>query len=259
NLNLYDFKARFYDPIIGRFISIDVLAGHPNQIGMSPYQFGWNNPIRYNDPDGECPSCWQTAKALYAGVTAKYSGIVSQAHASSQRLISGTSGSVPAGMGMSSNTQAAMQVAGTVSDVNTVMETGATLGKEVAMDVGMALDKGGEVISDVGVALAVPTKGTSLVLAPIGEGISFAGKSMKAGVHLSNGNVSGAKREAVNFAVGFVTNSAVSVALKQSSKVGLIQNASQQVVQETVLMGTGSAVNKAAGMISNEMDDEKNR
>jgi len=24
---------------------------------MSPYQFGWNNPVRYNDPDGECPEC----------------------------------------------------------------------------------------------------------------------------------------------------------------------------------------------------------
>src|SRR5690606_41470292 len=109
-------------------------------------------------------------------VTAKYSGIMSQAHASSQRIISGTSGSVPSGVGMSSNTQAAMQVAGTVSDVNTVMETGATLGKEVAMDMGTALDKGGEVISDVGVALAVPTKGASLSLVGVGEGRSSIGK-----------------------------------------------------------------------------------
>ncbi|TDK49535.1 hypothetical protein E1898_02905 [Algoriphagus formosus] len=55
NLEIYDFKSRFYDPAIGRFNSIDVLADHPNQIGLSPYQFRWNNPIKYNDPNGECP------------------------------------------------------------------------------------------------------------------------------------------------------------------------------------------------------------
>nr|WP_301005414.1 polymorphic toxin type 10 domain-containing protein [Lunatimonas sp.] len=68
NLNLYDFKSRFYDPAIGRFISIDVLADHPRQIGMSPYQFSWNNPIRYNDPNGECPDCWEFLKGFGRGV-----------------------------------------------------------------------------------------------------------------------------------------------------------------------------------------------
>jgi hypothetical protein len=36
---------------------VDPLADHPNQIGMSPYSAFWNNPIRYNDPDGRCPEC----------------------------------------------------------------------------------------------------------------------------------------------------------------------------------------------------------
>ncbi|MFZ6663667.1 DUF6443 domain-containing protein [Peijinzhouia sedimentorum] len=56
-LDLYDFNARFYDPSIGRFMGVDELANHPNQITMSPYQFGWNNPILYNDPSGLCPEC----------------------------------------------------------------------------------------------------------------------------------------------------------------------------------------------------------
>ena len=56
-LGWYDFGARMYDPTIGRFNSVDALADHPNQIGMSPYSAMWNNPINLTDPDGNCPIC----------------------------------------------------------------------------------------------------------------------------------------------------------------------------------------------------------
>jgi hypothetical protein len=43
-------------------MSPDPLADHPNQIGLSPYQYGWNNPIYWTDPDGRCPLCpWADA------------------------------------------------------------------------------------------------------------------------------------------------------------------------------------------------------
>jgi RHS repeat-associated protein len=54
-LDLYDFKKRFYDPSLGRFLSIDPKAGIPSQYRLSPYQFAWNNPILLNDPRGDCP------------------------------------------------------------------------------------------------------------------------------------------------------------------------------------------------------------
>ena len=57
NFNLYDFKARYYDPVTGRFLSVDPLSADEKQVLFSPYQFGWNNPIRFNDPTGECPEC----------------------------------------------------------------------------------------------------------------------------------------------------------------------------------------------------------
>lgn len=37
--------------------SVDPLADHPNQIGMSPYAYAWNNPVNLTDPDGRCPDC----------------------------------------------------------------------------------------------------------------------------------------------------------------------------------------------------------
>jgi len=56
-LDWADYHNRWYDPSIGRFVSVDKLADHPNQVDKSPYAYAWNNPILLNDPDGNCPEC----------------------------------------------------------------------------------------------------------------------------------------------------------------------------------------------------------
>ncbi len=49
--NSYDFGARMYDPRVGRWLSVDPLRKRAP--GITPYRFGFNNPIRYQDPDGK--------------------------------------------------------------------------------------------------------------------------------------------------------------------------------------------------------------
>ena len=61
-----------YDPEIGRFTAVDLLADHPNQTSRSPYAYVWNNPVILTDPDGNCPNC--ITAAIGAGVGALIGG-----------------------------------------------------------------------------------------------------------------------------------------------------------------------------------------
>nr|WP_255351452.1 RHS repeat-associated core domain-containing protein [Dysgonomonas sp. BGC7] len=49
-MNLYDYSARYMEPALGRFTSIDPHA--ENYYSISPYAYVANNPMRFIDPDG---------------------------------------------------------------------------------------------------------------------------------------------------------------------------------------------------------------
>ncbi|WP_218015221.1 polymorphic toxin type 8 domain-containing protein [Brevibacillus dissolubilis] len=49
----YYLRARYYDPGLGRFITEDTVEGQvDNPHSLNLYTYGWNNPLKYNDPDG---------------------------------------------------------------------------------------------------------------------------------------------------------------------------------------------------------------
>lgn len=54
-LNWNDYGARWYDPALGRWNSVDILS--EIQVDQSVYQYSYNNPVTLNDPSGMCPTC----------------------------------------------------------------------------------------------------------------------------------------------------------------------------------------------------------
>jgi uncharacterized protein RhaS with RHS repeats len=45
------YVARYYDPVVGQFLSADTVQG--NQQGMAPYAYVGENPETATDPTGE--------------------------------------------------------------------------------------------------------------------------------------------------------------------------------------------------------------
>ncbi len=49
-------QQRYYDPLIGRFLSVDPVTAYGGDYRFfNRYVYGFNNPYRFTDPDGRCP------------------------------------------------------------------------------------------------------------------------------------------------------------------------------------------------------------
>ena len=57
--NMQDHEARWYDPVVGRWHSIDMLA--EKMFYVSPYAYCFNNPVKLLDSNGEIPTAKEGA------------------------------------------------------------------------------------------------------------------------------------------------------------------------------------------------------
>ena len=54
-LNVYQTHYRMFDPALGRWWQVDPKADEGHLVDLTPYNFADDDPIRYNDPDGDSP------------------------------------------------------------------------------------------------------------------------------------------------------------------------------------------------------------
>ncbi|MEO6732331.1 MAG: RHS repeat-associated core domain-containing protein, partial [Ferruginibacter sp.] len=164
-LELYDFNARTYDQQTGRFIQVDPLDDEGEQESLSPYHFGENNPIRYNDPDGRCPNC--ITGAIGAGLGALIGGgieIVSQLYnngsvnnwtsvggAALQGGITGGAAGLTGGASLLTTTAVAGAANAVGGTANRAIQGQSTTAKDVIVDatIGAGLGAAGKVVGNV--------------------------------------------------------------------------------------------------------------
>lgn len=140
--NLYYFKARFYSPLLGRFLSADSEINHPTTPqALNRYAFAGGNPIRYIDPSGHSWYDFLVGAAIFLGivVVAFVSGGLALAGVA---IAGGVLGfgigmAVAAGMGYSVTSDGFWQIA----------MTGALLGAAIGAGGAQILSEGSEAIS----------------------------------------------------------------------------------------------------------------
>ena len=63
---LYDYGARWYDPLIGRFLAADSIVPNPGDSqALNRYMYVLGNPLRYIDPTGHTTICGEACEAAY--------------------------------------------------------------------------------------------------------------------------------------------------------------------------------------------------
>lgn len=158
----YDFNARTYDQQIGKFLQVDPLPDEEDQESLTIYQFGLDNPIRYNDPDGECPNC--LTAALGAGIGGLIGGgielgrqLLSDGKVTSWRAVSGSAAQgaitgAAAGFTGGASLFATAAASGAANIVGGITDRAiqgkSTTVKDIVVDgtVGVALGAGGKLV-----------------------------------------------------------------------------------------------------------------
>ena len=214
-VEMYDFGMRNYDPALGRWMNIDPLAEEAPD--WSPYNYTFNNPVRYIDPDGRFPID-PTIIGLY--ISSKINQFRSNTAAAVKEGKASAGNQITAAITGQQQTNAQIGATGisvdAPRDVATISQSAETIANEtgsITKDVTRDVANTMEVVGDGMVIVAPLTGPAAPVVASCGATISTCGTVINASLDVMEGDY----ESAVERGVTEVTTGGISKLAKQVS------------------------------------------